>query len=81
MAKDDQPERGKQNGEPSEPATSRPRRHHRVVRPGRERFDVDGTEEDPQDRVCAQDRLDGDDRRILGELPPHWGLFPNERGD
>ena len=57
------------------------RRHRRVVRPGRERFDVDGIEEDPQDRICAQDRLDGDDRRILGELPPHWGLFPNERGD
>ena len=57
------------------------RRHRRVVRPGRERFDVDGIEEDPQDRVCAQDRIDGDDRRILGELPPHWGLFPNERGD
>lgn len=57
------------------------RRHRRVVRPGRERFDVDGIEEDPQDRVCTQDRIDGDDRRILGELPPHWGLFPNERGD
>ncbi|WP_390458629.1 hypothetical protein [Bifidobacterium apicola] len=62
-------------------ASAPARRHRRVVRPGKERFDVDGIEEDPQDRVCAQDRIDGDDRRILGELPPHWGLFPNERGD
>ena len=75
---DHQPDRGNQTGESAAP---RRRRHRRVVRPGKERFDVDGTEEDPQDRVCAQDRLDGDDRRILGELPPHWGLFPNERGD
>lgn len=75
---DDQPDRGNQSGEPAVP---RRRRHRRVVRPGKELFDADGTEEDPQDRVCAQDRLDGEDRRILGELPPHWGFFPNERGD
>ena len=75
---DDQLDRGNQTGEP---AASPRRRHRRVVRPGTERFDVDGIEEDPQDQVCTQDRLDGDDRRILGELPPHWGLFPNERGD
>lgn len=75
---DDQLDRGNQSGEPAAP---RRRRHRRVVRPGKELFDADGTEEDPQDRVCAQDRLDGEDRRILGELPPHWGFFPNERGD
>ena len=75
---DNQLDRGNQAGESAAPHR---RRHRRVVRPGTERFDVDGTEEDPQDRVCAQGRLDGDDRRILGELPPHWGLFPNERGD
>ena len=75
---DNQQDRGNQAGNP---AASRRRRHRRVVRPGTERFDVDGSEEDPQDQVCTQDRLDGDDRRILGELPPHWGLFPNERGD
>ena len=75
---DNQLDRGNQAGNP---AASRRRRHRRVVRPGTERFDVDGIEEDPQDQVCTQDRLDGDDRRILGELPPHWGLVPNERGD
>ena len=71
-------DRGNQVDESASPPA---RRHRRVVRPGRERFDVDGVEEDPQDRVCAQDRIDGDDRRILGELPPHWGFFPNERDD
>lgn len=75
---DDQLDCGNQSGGPAAP---RRRRHRRVVRPGKERFDVDGTEEDPQDRVCKQDRLDEEDRRILSELPPHWGLFPNERGD
>ncbi|MCT8157565.1 hypothetical protein [Bifidobacterium polysaccharolyticum] len=75
---DNQPDRENQTGGS---AGSRQRRHRRVVRPGTERFDVDGIEEDPQDQVCTQDRLDGDDRRILGELPPHWGFFPNERGD
>lgn len=61
------------------PRPTRPRRHRRVVRPGKERFDVDGVLEDPEDRTTREDRLSEDDRRILGELPPHWGLFPAER--
>ena len=48
---DDQLDCGNQSGGPAAP---RRRRHRRVVRPGKERFDVDGTEEDPQDRVCKQ---------------------------
>lgn len=59
--------------------SDRPRRHHRVVRRGTERFEVDGTFMDPQDRQTDVDRQGEDDQRILGELPPHWGLFPAER--
>lgn len=59
----------------------RPRRHHRVVRRGTERFEADGSFMDPQDRQIEVDRQGEDDQRILGELPPHWGLFPAERKD
>lgn len=56
-----------------------PRGHRRVVREGTERFDADGVKLDPEDAVSAKARLADDDRRILGELPPHWGIF-SERG-
>ena len=59
----------------------RPRRHRRVVRKGTERFDADSAFMDSLDRQSAGDRRSEDDRRILDELPPHWGLFPAERKD
>ena len=59
----------------------RPRRHRRVVRKGTERFDADRAFMDSLDRQSAGDRRSEDDRRILDELPPHWGLFPAERKD
>ena len=59
----------------------RPRRHRRVVRKGTERFDADSAFMDSLDRQNEGDRRSEDDRRILDELPPHWGLFPAERKD
>ena len=59
----------------------RPRRHRRVVRKGTERFDADSAFMDSLDRQSAGDRRSEDDRRILDELPPHWGLFPAEGKD
>lgn len=51
------------------------RTHRRVVREGNERFDVDGEELDPSDRRPKGRKQDDDDKRILSELPPHWGIF------
>lgn len=59
----------------------RPRRHRRVVRKGTERFDADSAFMDSPDGQTEGDRRSEDDRRILDELPPHWGLFPAERKD
>ncbi|WP_044087865.1 hypothetical protein [Bifidobacterium bombi] len=55
-----------------------PRVHRRVVRGGSERFEVDGVKREPSDRLTRSQREAEDDRRILGELPPHWAVF-NER--
>ena len=45
------------------------RKHKRVIRQGTELFDV----------LTERQRNADDDKRILGELPPHWGVF-SERG-
>ena len=42
-----------------------PRVHRRVVHQGTERFEMQ----------TAQQRQADDDKRILGELPPHWAVF------
>lgn len=55
------------------------RKHKRVVRQGTELFDVDGVKLEPSDVLTARQREAEDDRRILNELPPHWGVF-SERG-
>lgn len=52
-----------------------PRRHKRVVRQGTELFDADGVKLEPSDMQTEQQRSADDDRRILSELPPHWGVF------
>ena len=41
------------------------RKHKRVVRQGTELFDA----------LTERQRNADDDKRILGELPPHWGVF------
>lgn len=56
-----------------------PRRHRRVVMKGTERFDADGVKLEAGDMRTREQRAADDDRRILGELPPHWGVFA-ERG-
>lgn len=56
-----------------------PRRHRRVVMKGAERFDADGVKLEAGDMRTREQRAADDDRRILGELPPHWGVF-EERG-
>lgn len=56
-----------------------PRKHKRVVMKGSEQFDADGVKLEPSDQVTDQQRAADDDKRILGELPPHWAVF-NERG-
>ncbi|KAB7790918.1 hypothetical protein F7D09_0653 [Bifidobacterium leontopitheci] len=70
---------GAQAGQMYNPARRTPRRHKRVVFHGTERFDADGVKLEPGDMRTAQQRDADDDRRILGELPPHWGIF-SERG-
>ncbi len=55
------------------------RKHKRVVRQGTELFDADGVKLEPSDVLTARQREAEDDRRILNELPPHWGVF-SERG-
>ena len=63
-----------------DPSRRTPRGHRRAVRRGSELFDVDGVKDDPIDRTDSQRRDSDDDRRILSELPPHWGVFdPSER--
>lgn len=56
-----------------------PRTHRRVERAGTERFDADGVKKEAADELTRDQRSADDDRRILGELPPHWGVF-SERG-
>ncbi|MCI1983353.1 MAG: hypothetical protein LKJ47_01065 [Bifidobacteriaceae bacterium] len=55
------------------------REHRRVVRRGTEKFDADGVKLDPEDAQTEDARLRDDDRRILTELPPHWGKFDAEK--
>ena len=55
------------------------KKHKRVVRSGTEWFDADGIKTDDSDRISKTSRERDDDERILGELPPHWGMF-NSRG-
>ncbi|WP_051924066.1 hypothetical protein [Bifidobacterium biavatii] len=55
-----------------------PRKHKRVVFHGTEKFDADGVKLEPGDMVTERQREADDDKRILGELPPHWAVF-NER--
>ncbi|MCH4175593.1 MAG: hypothetical protein LKF41_07020 [Bifidobacterium sp.] len=62
----------------SEPAPQR-RIHHRVVRKGTERFDADGVKEEAADMTTKSAQDADDDQRILGELPPHWGVFSAEK--
>ena len=45
---------------------------------GTEQFDADGVKLEPGDMQTSQQRQSDDDKRILGELPPHWAVF-NER--
>ncbi|MBW3088763.1 BAG family molecular chaperone regulator 5 [Bifidobacterium sp. 82T24] len=51
---------------------------------GTERFDADGfldggeSSTDPEARRERLDKAADDDRRILNELPPHWGKFDAE---
>ncbi|AKV55889.1 hypothetical protein BACT_0195 [Bifidobacterium actinocoloniiforme DSM 22766] len=61
----------------------KPRAHRRVVRRGTERFEGDGLDDnrlDGREPEAPGSKQADDDRRILGELPPHWGMFPAERG-
>ena len=55
------------------------RRTPRVVRQGTELFDADGVKLEPSDVLTDRQRAADDDKRILTELPPHWGVF-SERG-
>ena len=55
------------------------RKHKRVIRQGTELFDADGVKLEPSDVLTERQRNADDDKRILGELPPHWGVF-SERG-
>ncbi|BDR55187.1 hypothetical protein KIMH_12980 [Bombiscardovia apis] len=61
----------------------RTKRHKRVVRRGTEHFEGDGLDDKSfalGPREPVQKKLADDDRRILNELPPHWGQFPAEKG-
>lgn len=57
--------------------TRRERKH--VVFHGTERFDADGVKLEPGDMRTEQQREADDDKRILGELPPHWAIFNDKR--
>ena len=57
------------------PFRRKPRAHTRVVRAGSEHFDADGVKLEPGDMRTESQREADDDRRILTELPPHWGVF------
>ena len=52
-----------------------PRKHKRVVMKGTEQFDADGVKLEPGDMQTDQQRQSDDDKRILGELPPHWAFL------
>ena len=56
-----------------------PRKHKRVVMKGTEQFDADGVKLEPGDMQTDQQRQSDDDKRILGELPPHWAVFQRAR--
>lgn len=62
---------------------SRPvKKYRRIVRQGTERFNGDGLDNkqlSQEQSVFVASELADDDNRILGELPPHWGLFPAEK--
>ena len=51
------------------------RKHKRVIRQGTELFDADGVKLEPSDVLTERQRNADDDKRILGELPPHWGVI------
>ena len=53
-------------------ASRRTRREHK-------RFDADGVKLEPGDMRTEQQREADDDKRILGELPPHWAIFNDKR--
>lgn len=55
------------------------RSHKRVVRQGTELFDADGVKLEPSDVLTNQQQQADDDKRILGELPPHWAVFESKR--
>ncbi|MFT8592395.1 MAG: hypothetical protein ABF747_02120 [Bifidobacterium sp.] len=55
------------------------RRHRRVVLRGTERFDADGVKLEAGDMQTKKAKDADDDARILGELPPHWGVFSAEK--
>lgn len=56
-----------------------PRVHRRVVLKGTERFDADGVKLEAGDMQTKKAKNADDDARILGELPPHWGVFSAEK--
>jgi hypothetical protein len=58
-----------------DPSRRKPRAHTRVVRAGSEHFDADGVKLEPGDMRTERQREADDDKRILTELPPHWGVF------
>lgn len=62
---------------------SRPvKKYRRIVRQGTERFNGDGLDNkqlSQEQSVFVASELADNDNRILGELPPHWGLFPAEK--
>jgi hypothetical protein len=58
-----------------DPSRRKPRVHTRVVRAGSEHFDADGVKLEPGDMRTERQREADDDKRILTELPPHWGVF------
>lgn len=65
---------------PAYDATRRtPRQHRRVVFRGTELFDADGVKLEPGDMTTSAQRDADDDKRILGELPPHWAVFNDRR--
>lgn len=68
-----------QSSQPYDPHRRTPRVHRRVVRQGTEQFDADGVKLEPSDRLTERQRAAEDDQRILGELPPHWGVFSERR--
>ncbi|OZG52515.1 hypothetical protein PSRA_0247 [Pseudoscardovia radai] len=65
--------------QPAPLSASGRRRHPRVVRRGTEWFDADGVKLDPEDLRSEESKDRDDDRRILDELPPHWGVFSERK--